>query len=142
MHAVENTLEINNCNVKTSLTVEACYCPCVKIILIIQMLISLFPYLVAIQTWHCNVYSKYPLVSMLCDYSCLFILFSLPTAAQWRVDCWTSDLSRGGERRGGVSVRSHHRRTLEQRARAISRCKYLGDFGWEVARSASRIRTD
>ena len=36
-----------------------CNASCKGCLCIIQMLISLFPYLAAIQTWLCNAYTKY-----------------------------------------------------------------------------------
>jgi hypothetical protein len=81
----------------------------------------------------------------------LFSVFSikadLPMAEHWRVYGWTSDLSQGRVKKERNLCDAHHRNILEHIGTYWSRepdtrYKYLGDYGWEVARLASRIRTD
>jgi hypothetical protein len=68
---------------------------------------------------------------------------------QRREQGWTSDLSKGrrserkrrfAKRRGS---RRHHKNTNgAEMARSILKCKYLGDFYWDVAQLVYRIRID
>jgi hypothetical protein len=41
-----------------------------------------------------------------------------------------------------VERRNHGKTSGAERVRSLLKCKYLGDFGWEVARLSHRIRID